>query len=252
LKLEIKKIKVLYKTNLANQVIDQGKFKIKVHNPGSAIPDYDDHGYGPLATIGESFMAPDTWIRMHPHNNDEIISWVPEGVMRHYDSNHNTLLTDQDHIMIMNAGTEFWHEEKTLAADPPLRILQIFVRPYAINLPPGIQHGQMEKWVQNKWRKVFGPQNSGSAFYVRNDVTMYDLRVQANESVAFPLQSGYDLYFMVYTGEITVNNKIFTTSETGLLVDETSASLTALADSLVVAFPINPKAKITKAGTIGR
>jgi hypothetical protein len=223
-----------------------------VHNPGFAIPDYDDHGYGPLATIGESFMAPDTWIRMHPHNNDEIISWVPQGVMRHYDSANNTLITDKDHIMIMNAGTEFWHEEKTLAKDPPLRMLQIFIRPYAIDLKPGIQYGEMEKWVQNKWRKVFGAENSASAFYVRNDVTMYDLKVQANESVAFPMRDGYDVYFMAYTGEITVNGKVFKQSETGLLVDETSAMLTANTDSLVVAFLINPKAKITKAGTIGR
>jgi quercetin 2,3-dioxygenase len=243
---------VLYRSTTQNRVIDQGKFKIVVHNPGFAIPDYDDHGYGPLATIGESFMAPDTWIRMHPHNNDEIISWVPEGVMRHYDSANNALITDKEHIMIMNAGTEFWHEERTLAKDPPLRMLQIFVRPYAINLTPGIQHGEMEKWVQNKWRKVFGAENSGSAFYVRNDVMMYDLRVQANESVAFPMQNGYDVYFMTYTGEITVNGKVFKQSETGLLVNETFAKLTANADSLVVAFLINPNAKITKAGTIGR
>jgi quercetin 2,3-dioxygenase len=243
---------MLYKLPVKKQLIDQGKFKIIVHYPGFAIPDHDDHGYGPLATIGESFMAPDTWIRMHPHNNDEIISWVPEGVMRHYDSDHNTLITDEDHILIMNAGAEFWHEEKTLANDPPLRMLQIFVRPHTIDLKPIIQHGEMEKWVQNKWRKVFGAENSGSTFYVRNDVTMYDLRIQANETVGFPRQNDHDVYFMTYTGETTVNGKIFKQSETGLLVNERFANLTANTDSLVVAFIINPKAKITKAGTIGR
>ena len=199
---------MLYKSPIRKQLIDQGKFKILVHSPGFAIPDYNDHGYGPLTVIGESFMAPDTWIGMHPHNNDEIISWVPDGVMRHNDSNNNQLVTDTDHLMIMNAGKEFWHEERTLATDPPLRMLQIFVRPYAVDLKPAIQHGEMEKWVPNQWRQVFGPENSGSAFYVRNEVTMYDLRIQANEGADFPIREGYDIYFMTYTGEIKVNEKV--------------------------------------------
>jgi redox-sensitive bicupin YhaK (pirin superfamily) len=243
---------MLYKSTIKKQLIDQGKFKILVHEPGYAIPGHDDHGYGPLATIGESYMAPDTWITMHAHHNDEIISWVPDGVMRHYDSAGRKLVTDKDHIMIMNAGREFWHEEKTLAEDPPLRMLQIFVRPDEINLPPIIQHGAMEPWQPNQWRKVFGSEGSGSDFYVRNDVAMYDLRLEAHHTVTFPAQQGYDIYFMAYIGEVSVYDKIFKQSETGLLVNDTSATLTATVDSLVVAFVIAPDAKITKAGTIGR
>jgi redox-sensitive bicupin YhaK (pirin superfamily) len=99
---------------------------------------------------------------------------------------------------------------------------------------------------------VFGPENSGSPFYVRNDIEMYDLRVKAGETVAFPVKPGYSLYFMVYTGAIQVNKERFGLRETGLLLDEQAIQLTALEESLVVAFAINPKAKITKSGTVGR
>ena len=64
---------------------NQGKFRIHFNFPGRAVPDHDDHGYGPLATVVESFMDPGTLIRMHQHQNEEIISWVPEAVMRHDD-----------------------------------------------------------------------------------------------------------------------------------------------------------------------
>jgi redox-sensitive bicupin YhaK (pirin superfamily) len=126
------------------------------------------------------------------------------------------------------------------------------VRPHETDLPPVIQHGAMEPWKPNQWRKVFGAEGSGSTFYVRNDVTMYDLRLQAHHTAAFPIQKGYDTYFMTYTGEVSVYGKIFKQSETGLLVDETFAYLTAAVDSVVVAFIIAPAARITKAGTIGR
>jgi redox-sensitive bicupin YhaK (pirin superfamily) len=243
---------MLYRADKKNLVFDQGKFKVIGHQPGFSIPNYSDHGYGPLALIAESFMAPDTWIRLHPHHNDEIISWVPEGIMRHNDVTNGPLITDKDHLMIMNAGTEFWHEERTLVDDPPLRMLQIFVRPHEIDLKPQIQHGPLAAWVYAQWRKVFGPENSGSPFYVRNDIEMYDLRVKAGETVAFPVKPGYSLYFMVYTGAIQVNKERFGLRETGLLLDEQAIQLTALEESLVVAFAINPKAKITKSGTVGR
>ncbi|WP_199233945.1 pirin family protein, partial [Pedobacter sp. HMWF019] len=98
-------------------------------------------------------MDPDTWIKLHPHVNEEIISWVPDGVMRHGDPLSGELITDKDHLMIMNAGKGFWHEEKTLESDPPLRMLQIFVRPHTINLHPGIQHGALPAWKYNEWRQ---------------------------------------------------------------------------------------------------
>jgi redox-sensitive bicupin YhaK (pirin superfamily) len=75
--------------------------------PGSDIPGHPDHGHGPLALIAESFMAPDTWISMHEHVQDEIISYVPHGVMRHSDRATGKPITDPDHLMVMNAGRSF-------------------------------------------------------------------------------------------------------------------------------------------------
>jgi quercetin 2,3-dioxygenase len=72
--------------------------------PGLAIPDQDDHGYAALAVIGDSYMAPATLVRMHLHEQDEIISWVPEGVMRHDDHTHRKLVTDPG----ASAGDERW------------------------------------------------------------------------------------------------------------------------------------------------
>ena len=130
----------IYTAPRTNVSQNQGKFRIHFNFPGRAVPDHDDHGYGPLATVVESFMDPGTLIRMHQHRNEEIISWVPGGVMRHDDRQGNNLITNPEHMMVMNAGNGFWHAEETLDDDPPLRMLQIFVRPHSLDLEPGIQH----------------------------------------------------------------------------------------------------------------
>lgn len=229
---------------------NQGKFRTHFNFPGRNHPDHDDHGYGPLATVVESFMDPDTLIRMHQHRNEEIISWVPDGVMRHDDGEGNKLVTDAEHMLVMNAGSGFWHEERTLADDPPLRMLQIFVRPPELELPPKIQHEPIPAPVPNDWRHLFGPEGSDAPLFVRNDVDLYDIRLGEGATVALPSAPGRDTYCYVFEGEVTAGDTTLSEAESGLLVDG-ELTVSATTDSVLVAFLIDPDAPVTRQGTIG-
>jgi len=242
----------LYKASRTDVSQNQGRFRIHFNFPGRNLPSHDDHGYGPLATVVESFLDPDTLISMHQHRNDEIVSWVPAGVMRHDDGDGNKLISDAEHLMVMNSGSGFWHEERTLPDDPPLRMLQIFVRPHALDLEPNIQHGPIPAFAANEWRHLFGPENTDAPFYVRNDVHLYDVRLDENVSVELPSIAGWDTYFYVFEGAVEANDSHFGETESGLLVNEERVTVTAQEDSILVAFLINPDASITRQGTIGR
>jgi redox-sensitive bicupin YhaK (pirin superfamily) len=242
----------LYKATRTTVSRDQGGFRTDFNFPGRLHPETEDHGYGPLATVVESFMDPGTLIPMHQHRDEEIISWVPAGVMRHDDGEGNELVTDADHVMIMNAGSGFWHAEETLDSDPPLRMLQIFVRPHSLGLEPGIQHEPMPDPVPGEWRQVFGPAGSDQPLTVRNEVELHDLRVGAGTEVEFPERAGWDTYFYVFEGAVEVGDTAFEEAESGLLTGDGDARLRAQADSIVVAFCIDPDAPVTRQGTIGR
>jgi len=242
----------LYKASRTDISQDQGKFRVHFNFPGRNHPTHDDHGYGPLATVVESFMDPDTLIPMHQHRNEEIVSWVPSGVMRHDDRQGNELVTDPGHLLVMNAGNGFWHEERTLADDPPLRMLQIFVRPHDLDLPPNIQHEPIDAPVDDEWRHLFGPEGSDAPLSVRNDVHLYDVHLAEGARVDLPTEPGWDTYFYVFEGAVTAEGTDFGEAESGLAVDVAETTLTARTDSLVVAFPVNPDAPVTRQGTIGR
>jgi redox-sensitive bicupin YhaK (pirin superfamily) len=231
---------------------DQGKFRIHFNFPGRAVPDHDDHGYGPLATVVESFMDPGTLIRMHQHRNEEIISWVPAGVMRHDDRQGNNLVTDSDHLMVMNAGSGFWHAEETLADDPPLRMLQIFVRPHSLDLDPDIQHEPIPDPTPNEWRHLFGPDGTDAPLSVRNEVDFYDCRLEAGATVTLPRRSGWDTYLYVFEGAVDVGEKHLGYTESALVTGDGDVSVTATEDSVLAAFCLDPTAPITRQGTIGR
>lgn len=251
----------LYKAPRTQITQDQGNFRTHFNFPGRNHPTHDDHGYGPLATVVESFMDPDTLISMHPHRNEEIVSWVPAGVMRHDDSDGNRLVTDADHLLVMNAGREFWHEERTLSDDPPLRMLQIFVRPHSLNLDPRIQHGPVPAPSPNEWRHLFGPEDTDAPFHVRNRVRCRDVRLDAGVTIDLPTTPDWDSYFYVFEGSVEAGGTQFAETESGLFVgadsslssaDDSDLSLTAETDAVVVAFGIDPDAPVTRQGTIGR
>ncbi|WP_247730902.1 pirin family protein [Halovivax limisalsi] len=231
---------------------NQGKFRIHFDFPGRAVPDHDDHGYGPLATVVESFMDPGTLIRMHQHRNEEIISWVPDGVMRHDDRLGNDLVTDSDHLMVMGAGSGFWHAEETLDDDPPLRMLQIFVRPHSLDLEPGIQHEPIPDPVANEWRHLFGPEGTDAPLSVRNDVHCFDCRLDAGATVSLPSRPDWHTYLYVFEGAVDVGEASVGYTESALVTAGGDVPVTATEDATIVAFTINPDAPITRQGTIGR
>jgi redox-sensitive bicupin YhaK (pirin superfamily) len=231
---------------------DQGKFRIHFNFPGWNRPGHDDHGYGPLATVVESFMDPGTLIRMHQHRNEEIISWVPDGVMRHDDRQGNELVTDPDHLMVMNAGHGFWHAEETLADDPPLRMLQIFVRPHTLDLEPDIQHRPIPDPTPDTWRQLFGPEDGDAPLSVRNAVECYDCRLGADTTVTLPTKAGWDTYLYVFEGAVEVGDATVGYTESALVTGDGDVPVTATEDAVLVAFRIDPDAPVTRQGTIGR
>jgi hypothetical protein len=230
----------------------QGPFTLHINLPGYNVPGAADHGYGPLALIVESLLEPGTWIRFHAHMNDEIISWVPGGVMRHNDRTVGELVTDENHLMVMNSGSGFWHEERTLASDPHLRMLQIFVRPHSADLKPGIQHGEIAQVPVNQWRHLFGPEGSDAPFFVRNDVHFRDIRLDKGAQVELPeVPTGWHTYFYVFTGKVSIDGETFREAESGLVASSARLSLQAEEKSIVVAFALNPNAKVVRLGTVG-
>jgi len=228
-----------------------GGFVIHANMPGWLLPKTRDHGHGPLAMVVESILHPGRLIAMHEHRNDEIVSWVPDGVMRHDDRATGPLVIDEGHLMVMNAGSSFWHSEATLPSDPPLRMLQIFVRPREADLDPGIQHGAVAPAAQNAWRHLLGPEGGNAPFFVRNAVDFFDIRLDQGASVEFPVMPGRDLYFYVFSGRIAAGCDSFAEGEQGLLPGGGSLSLEAKEGSLVVAFLIDPAAAVTRKGTVG-
>jgi redox-sensitive bicupin YhaK (pirin superfamily) len=146
---------------------------------------------------------------------------------------------------------DFWHAEETLADDPPLRMLQIFVRPHSLDLEPAIQHEPIPDPVADEWPHLFGPEGTDAPLYVRNEADFYDCQLTAGATISLPARPGWHTYLYVFEGAVEVGDERVGFTESALVTNGDDVVVTATEDSTVVAFSIKPDAPITRQGTIG-
>lgn len=90
-----------------------GGFGIDILWPGM-VQNSDDSGIGAIGRIDQANVRAGTVISMHPHKDDEILTYMRKGRMLHLDTVGNEEEISDTRLMLMNAGHTFQHEERIL------------------------------------------------------------------------------------------------------------------------------------------
>jgi quercetin 2,3-dioxygenase len=226
--------------------------EFRFHYPGELVPGHGDHGYRALAAIGEVIMPPGSVVPTRTQSKEDVLSWVPEGTIVFEDAAGATYHVDRDHLAVMNAGSSFAHAERAPDSGDTVRMIQVFVRPHAVGLEPAFQHGALPASVPGEWRDLAGPEDSTAPFHIRNNVQISDLVLPGGERVLLPRREGRDTYVLVYDGEVDIDGVMYGPGESGLVPGAGEIAVVASSDARLLAIVIDPAARITRAGTIGR
>jgi redox-sensitive bicupin YhaK (pirin superfamily) len=225
--------------------IDQG-FGVEILYPGLTLT-ADDTGIGPIGRIDRAQVQPGHLISMHPHKDDEILTYIRDGEMLHRDTVGNEKKLDKTHFMMMNAGHTFQHEELMLG-NSPVRALQIFLRPNAPDLEPMVQfHDFREEDSVDNWRLLAGPRTA--PLTVRSDVRVFDARITKGTQLSLPAATDPQTSFLLYVfdGAIDFGDVAITTGESAF-TRSLDHQLTARAGSDVVLFAFDPEAEVFRGG----
>jgi quercetin 2,3-dioxygenase len=215
-----------------------GGFGIQILYPGLIRPELNDTGFYTIGRIDHAKITPGTLIPMHPHRDDEILTYLRTGAVKHLDSEGHTGIISNQHLMLMNAGANFYHEEKVLEEGGVLEGLQIFIRPEIGGLKPQVQFHQLpEVYSANQWRKIAGKGND-YPLQIRSNTWLMDLRLEKGEEIFLPEASDDDtaLLFYVFNGAIQVDENLILTIGESILVETENPLFTALETSDIVLF----------------
>jgi hypothetical protein len=107
-----------------------------------AYYDPDNVAFGRLVACDEHLIAPDAGFEPHPHAGVELVSWVLDGTLAHWDGAGRRHLVQPGHAQYQLAGKGIRHAERNASSLEPLRLVQLAlltdlaVPDYAIAPPP--------------------------------------------------------------------------------------------------------------------
>ncbi|KEO74326.1 pirin family protein [Anditalea andensis] len=222
-----------------------GGFGIQILYPGLVRPEKQDTGLYTIGRIDHARITPGTLIPMHPHRNDEIITYLRTGNVKHLDATNKTDIISNQRLMVMNAGGSFFHEERVLAEGGVLEGLQIFIRPDTADLPPQVQFFQLtEIYSTNLWRKIAG-KGDGFPLQLRSHTWVMDLRLEKGEVILLPDAPSENCAFLfyVFVGKITVNDAMPLASGESVLMENEEPKFRADETSDIVLFMTQPNSE---------
>ena len=233
------------------QIIDRGKFIIRLFALGSEIANYNDKGLYQLGRVDHATLEGGMVVPMHLHQNDEILSYIRKGSMIHKDSQNNEVKIHNSYIMMMNAGTGFYHEEAVPYDSETVDMLQIFIRPRKDNLPPKVQfHKLSHIGSTNKWRLIGGNEESKAPLKINSDILVYDAKVYPHHSIDMPKiessQIGY-LYLFDGSAKISESDKELSRGD-AIVFSNQNFTISAVKEIDLVLFILDKKAPISKNG----
>jgi redox-sensitive bicupin YhaK (pirin superfamily) len=224
-----------------------GGFGIEILYPG-AVFNEGDSGIGAIGRIDHARVTPGTVIRMHPHKDDEILTYLRHGTVLHSDTVGQKEEISNRRLMLMNAGHTFQHEEVVLPVGGVLEGLQIFMRPREADLEPMVQFHEFDSVSsENVWRLVAGP--DGAPLTVRAEVWVQDAQLSAGLGMDLPPVPRENLsrLFYVFAGRVSVAGTTLTDGES-ILLDDGDFGIIAERDSDLLLFTTDPAAPVFRGG----
>jgi hypothetical protein len=223
-------------------------FRIEILYPGH-FTGGSDSGIGTLGRIDDARVAPGHIVKMHPHRDDEILTYLRSGMLEHRDTVGVPEAVTSTRLMLMNAGAEFQHEERVVAEGGPLRALQIFLRPESPGLEPRVQfHDFGTATTDGEWRLIAGPKGD-APLEVRSRAWVEDARFNAGTEyqLSEPYSTGLTRMLYVFGGSIELDGRRLAAGDAAILSGE-DASFSVEERAELVLFSTDEAAPVFKGG----
>lgn len=234
----------------------RGGFVIRRNFPGRGLGIPGEGGLGPLGAVDHSTLTPGEVIPMHEHRNDEILSYMVRGEMRHLDTAGGRVSITPTRLAVMHAGRGMRHEERVPEAgdgrSEAVDMLQIFVRPRAEDLEPAFEHAEVAASPGPAWRAVAAPDDDPGAAPVafRNRVWIEDIDARPGP-LAIPARPGLDRWLVVFSGAVRLGGPELRPGDSVTMVDEPGETPAEIVEpARLVLFHVDRSAPYTRAGTL--
>ena len=194
-----------------------------------SFSDYWDErfmGWGPLRVINEDRVQPGRGFPTHGHRDMEIITYVLAGALEHRDSLGTGSVIRPGDVQRMSAGTGVRHSEYNPSPTEPLHLLQIWIEPRSLGIPPGYEQKTFaEKDKRGRLCLVAAPGGADGAVTIHQDARVYVTLFDRGTELRHALGPGRRAWVQVAHGTIGLNGSALVAGDGAAVSDESSLAL---------------------------
>jgi redox-sensitive bicupin YhaK (pirin superfamily) len=166
---------------------------------------YDPHHMGlrSLRVINEDIVAPGKGFPMHAHSDMEILTIVLSGQIEHRDSLGHTRRITAGQVQCMTAGTGVQHSEHNPSLTDPLHLLQIWIEPAELGLPPSYQEAEVDL-ASNRLLLIAAPLGEKAPLQINQEAWVWQGLLDAGSQLPLDRLQAEHQWLQIISGEVSV------------------------------------------------
>ena len=207
-----------------------------------SFADYHDPGwmgFRSLRVINDDLVMPGMGFGTHPHRDMEIITYILSGSLEHKDSMGNGRIIRTGEVQYMSAGSGVQHSEFNPSKDEAVHLLQIWIQPDSKGLAPRYAEKSFSNAPAGAFHLVVSKSGRDGSIAIRQDAELWLAKLGAGDNVTHELAPGRHAWIHVAEGEVTLNGKILSAGDAGIVDEAVSLKVTATKPSQVLLFDLN-------------
>ncbi|MBI4201682.1 MAG: pirin family protein [Chloroflexi bacterium] len=187
--------------------------------------------FGALRVFNVDTLVPGGVWPMHPHRDNEVVTYCAGGVFQHGDNLGNSGLLHVGDVQHTTVGRGMWHTEVNASQTEPMTFVQMWFVPEVRGLPPSVEvkHVEPEERV-NRLLPLVSNRHEG-ALPIRQDAEVYSSTLKQGHTVEHHMLTGQGAYLCLLSGALEANGQALAAGDATKVTDETSLSLKAVEEA---------------------
>ncbi|MSP89325.1 MAG: pirin family protein [Alphaproteobacteria bacterium] len=194
-------------------------------------------GFGPLRVINEDRVAGGAGFDTHGHKDMEIITYVLDGALEHKDSIGTGSIIRPGEVQLMTAGSGIRHSEYNHDKSAPVHLLQIWIEPDRMGVPPGYQQKTFPNAERrDRLRLIVSPDGAEESLHILQDARLYAATLGPGVKLAHALAPGRRAWLQVARGATALNGQALGAGDGAAIESETDLTIAAAQGGEVLLF----------------
>jgi redox-sensitive bicupin YhaK (pirin superfamily) len=211
--------------------IDNGSFHGRWHFSFGDYYDPQFEDFGTLRVFNDDILTPGAIWPLHPHKDNEVVTYVAAGEFRHADERGKGGILKKGWVQHTTVGRGMWHSEINNLPDQPMRFIQMWFYPAKQGLEPSVEQKAIEKKDRtDRFLPLVSNRDQG-ALPIVADARVFSSFLHAGKTEHYDLEPGFGIYLYVLEGgPITVNTLQVPVLGSAMITEEESIDVAALQD----------------------